>query len=179
MTALDKIKKIDEILVSINETASKITLDETVINELKDYRIMTRDKKNLISKSGFQNASALCEIAHALELCQSYRDRVLDINTNLSLVYNDISELKKQADTYIFKNYGDIVNAYKTKEAREQAYDSITEEVCKKLNQCKKIRDISEMTMANLKDTHFALVAIAELAKEVYSSRRVKDINKI
>ena len=173
---LEKIKNSDEVILAANTAASAIIIDETILGELQTFRVIARDRKDFVTRTGFNTANDLNAIAYALEITQAFKDRVIDMKANLSTIASDLKALKKAVDDHTFKSYGDIISQYKNKETRDWAYDIIAADINNKREQCQKLQDVIEMTLSNLKDTHFSLCEIAVLAKEVFGSRRVKNV---
>lgn len=169
----DKIREDDKFLLDIfaQLKSDKYHLDKTLSKELDMYYVASRiDKEGNEQRripTGFMGKKDLYELASLFEETQAFKDRSRKIFLSCVKRKRTVLRLKKTCEAYIFKHWGDELARYKNEGARSTIIDDVLTPLTNYLMRVDLLLEKAEMVLDNLRDTHFTLNSIKEIALEL------------
>jgi hypothetical protein len=169
----DKLRLEDKFLLDVftELKGSRYTLDKTLSKELSQYFVASRiDKEGNEQRripTGFMGKKDLFDLASLFEETQAFKDRTRKIYVACLKRKRTVLRLKKTCEAYIFKNWGDDLAKYKNEGARSTIVDDVLAPLTDYLMRVDLLLEKADTVLDNLRDTHFTLNSIKEIALEL------------
>ena len=169
----DKLRLEDKFLLDVftELKGSRYTLDNTMSKELSQYFVASRiDKEGNEQRripTGFMGKKDLFDLASLFEETQAFKDRTRKIYVACLKRKRTVLRLKKTCEAYIFKNWGDDLAKYKNEGARSTIVDDVLAPLTDYLMRVDLLLEKADTVLDNLRDTHFTLNSIKEIALEL------------
>lgn len=154
-----------------------LQIDESAIDELRTYFIATKDgqlhPKGHTFPSGMGGKSDLVALDELFTRLQGYRERIAHMKVGLHLVKAELDDLHGAAERYLQRTYEAEFNTLKTIEQRDKMRQSVLLPIYKAFSSHKKVLEVARLVDESLKDNHFTLKQVQELALNTIDRRDV------
>jgi len=154
-----------------------LQIDESLIDEMRTYFIATKDgqlhPKGHSFPSGMKGKQDLIDITELFSRLQSYRERIAHMKVGLHLVKAELDDLYEAAERYLQRNYEEEFATLKTIEQRDKMRKSVLLPIDKVYSVHRKVLEVARLVDENLKNNHFTIVQVQELALNTIDRRDV------
>lgn len=141
---------------------------EEIMADLKTYYLFNVEDKRA---QDYLDEESLGKLALKFQTCQSYMDSVTHLEADINALVAETKGMLKNIRGYLMEHFPDILKGFKNEDDRESFLRIILPRTMNRYDQYSILADRAEKCAANLKQTHFNMVAIQEGAMAIYKTR--------